>query len=176
MFSKLFICAIVVLAALVAASDTTTPQRLRAKSNSTSLAYNGFYFATYHQGAGLADATLIANSSEALAGAFLNATANVTTSAYYLDFNTTISTGGSSVEYYHAQITGTGGYESMKLMTVNLAEAPSEGFSFDSQGRLTYQNSTDFAACEWTHAVCSLYKILLIAAWISNCVLEVPLL
>lgn len=153
MFSKLVICAIVGLASLVAASDPTTPQRLRAKSNSTSLAYNGFYFGTYHKGAGLADATLLANSSEALAGAFLNATANVTTSAYYLDFNTTISTGGSSVEYYHAQITGTGGYESMKLMTVSLAEPPSEGFSFDSQGRLAYQNSTDFAACEWTHAV-----------------------
>jgi len=152
MFSKLII-AIIGLAALVAASDPTTPQRLRAKSNSTSLAYNGFYFGSYHQGAGLADATLLANSSEALAGAFLNATANVTTSGYYLDFNNTINTGGSSVLYYHAQITGTGGYESMKLMTVSLAEEPSEGFSFDSQGRLAYQNSTDFAACEWTHTV-----------------------
>jgi hypothetical protein len=176
MFSKLIVCAIVGLASLVAASDPTTPQRLRAKSNSTSLAYNGFYFGTYHQGAGLADATLLANASEALAGAFLNATANVTTSAYYLDFNTSISTGGSSVEYYHAQITGTGGYESMKLMTVNLAEAPSEGFSFDSQGRLAYQNSTDFAACEWTHLVRCLHRSLLIVAWISNCVLEVPFL
>jgi hypothetical protein len=176
MFSKFIICALVGLASLVAASDPTTPQRLRAKFNSTSLAYNGFYFATYHQGAGLADATLIANASEALAGAFLNATANVTTSAYYLDFNTTISTGGSSVEYYAAQITGTGGYESMKLMTVNLASAPSEGFSFDSQGRLAYQNSTDFAACEWTHAVCLAFTQFLIVAWISNCLLEVSLL
>lgn len=153
MFSKLIVCAIVGLVSLVAASDPTTPQRLRAKSNSTSLAYNGFYFASYHEGAGFDDATLVANSSEALAGAFLNATANVTTSAYYLDFNTSISTGGSSVEYYHAQIAGSGGYDTLVLMTVNLAEAPSEGFSFDSQGRLAYQNSTAFAACDWTHAV-----------------------
>lgn len=155
MLRQLFVYAVLGLASLVAASDPSTPQRLRAKSNSTSLAYNGFYFATYHQGAGLADATLIANSSEALAGAFLNATANVTTDEYYLDFNTSISTGANSSLFYHAQITGTGGYESLKLMTVNIAEAPTGGFTFTSDGKLAYQNSTNFAACEWTHTVCT---------------------
>jgi hypothetical protein len=157
MLRQLFLCAILGLASFVAASDPTTPQRLRAKSNSTSLAYNGFYFATYHQGAGLADATLISNSSQALSGAFLNATANVTTSQYYLDFNTSISTGADSL-FYHAQITGTGGYESLKLMTVNIADAPTEGFTFDTQGRLAYQNTTNFAACEWTHLVFPLFS------------------
>jgi hypothetical protein len=126
------------------ASDPTTPQHLRAKSNSTSLAYNG---------AGFADATLLANVSQALGGAFLNATANVTEFQYYLDFNTSLSTGASSSIFYHAQISSGGAYDSLSLLTVNVAEAPTSGFSFDDQGRLSWQNSTNFAACEWTHAV-----------------------
>ena len=138
----------------MSASDPTTPQVLRARSIATSLAYNGFYFATYHQGAGFADATLIANDSEALGGAFLNATANVTTDQYYLDFNTTISAGaGVPPIYYAAQIESEGGYNSMSLLTVNLAAPPVGGFTFDSEGRLAFQNGTDWAACEWVHAV-----------------------
>src|SRR5271170_4598081 len=68
MFVKLISCALVGLASLVSASDPTTPQILRSRSNATSLAYNGFYLATYHQGAGFADTTLIVNASLALGG------------------------------------------------------------------------------------------------------------
>ena len=84
----------------------------------------------------------------------MNATANVTVSQYYLDFNTSIA-GGSATGpiYYHAQFGGGGAYDSMLLLTVSLAEAPGEGFNFDSQGRLSYQNGTDWAACEWSHTV-----------------------
>jgi hypothetical protein len=142
-------------------SDPTTPQRLRAKSNATSLAYNGFYFATYHQGAGFDDATLISTISEALGGAFLNATSDIARDGYYLDFNTTISAGTNSSFFYHAQITFDGGYSSLALMTANLAEAPVSGFTFDAEGRLAWQNSTGFAACEWTHAVCFLRIVLI---------------
>jgi hypothetical protein len=141
------------LTGIAYSSDPTTPQHLRAKSNSTSLAYNGFYFSSYHQGAGFADATLVSNISQALGGAFLNATANVTESQYYLNFNTSISTGASSSIFYHAQISSGGSYDSLSLLTVNLAEAPTSGFSFDDQGKLSWENSTNFAACEWTHAV-----------------------
>jgi hypothetical protein len=44
-------------------------------------------------------------------------------------------------------------YSSMNLLTMNLVEALDGEFSFDSEGRLGWQNSTDFAACEWTHTV-----------------------
>ena len=152
MFQFLFF-ALVGLASLVAASDPTTPQRLRAKSNSTSLAYNGFYFATYHQGAGFDDATLISNASQALGGAFLNATSNPNSfEQYYLDFNTSIPAGNESL-FYHAQLQGFGGYSSLQMLTVNLAQAPEDGFSFDAEGRLAWQNVTSWAACEFIHTV-----------------------
>jgi hypothetical protein len=171
----LFYYTLATLATFAFAGDFSAPQRLRARSNATSLAYNGFYFASYHQGAGLDDATLVSNVSNSLGGAFLNATANVTTEAYYLDFNTSISTGSNSSVFYHAQIVSEGGYNSMNLMTVNLAEPPTGGFSFDSQGRLAWEGTTDFAACEWIHAVFPTL-LLLIVAWISECVLEVSVL
>jgi hypothetical protein len=151
MFYTLIVSAFVGLASLVSASDPTTPQPLRARSNDTSL-YNGFYFASYHEGAGFADATLLANDSVALGGAFLNATANVTLNQYYLDFNTTVSAGTEQI-FYHAQISTGSGYDSLYLITVNLAEDPSPGWTFDAQGRLAWQNSTMFAACQWTHLV-----------------------
>jgi hypothetical protein len=175
MFSQLIACALVGLASLVAASDPTTPQLLRARSNATSLAYNGFYLATYHEGAGFDDATLVANVSSALGGAFLNATANVTTDEYYLDFNTSIASTGASPIYYHAQISSGSAYDSLNILTLNLAQDPTPGFSFDDEGRLAWQNSTGWAACEWTHMVC-LFMILLIVGWISFCVLGVSCL
>lgn len=171
MFVQLISCALVGLASLVSASDPTIPQLLRARSNDTSLAYNGFYFASYHQGAGFSDATLISNASQALGGAFLNATANVTTDQYYLDFNTSIATGATEL-FWHAQILNEGFYNSMSLLTVNLAEAPVGGFAFDSQGRLAFQNGTDWAACQWVHAVIVSLFTMLIVARISKRVLE----
>jgi hypothetical protein len=152
MIRQIVLFALVGLAALVTASDPTTPQKLRAKSNSTSLAYNGFYLSTYHQGAGFDDATLVANASLAIGGAFLNATANVTTSQYYLDFNTSISSGTDQI-FYHAQIQGFGSYSSVQTLTLNLAQAPEDGFTFDTQGRLSWQNQTNWAACEFDHTV-----------------------
>ena len=166
MFVQLISCALIGVASLVSASDPTTPQLLRARSNDTSLAYNGFYISSYHQGAGFSDATLVSNVSQALGGAFLNATANVTLNEYYLDFNTTIATGTTEL-FWHAQIQSGGGYNSMSLLTVNLAEDPVGGFTFDSQGRLAWQNGTDWAACQWVHALRALFLMVLIVAWIS---------
>jgi len=165
------------LASLVAAqSNFSTPRYLRVKTiNSTNTVWEGYYLSTYHQGAGFADATLVANTTEALGGAFLNATANVTLDYWYLDFNTTIAAGNETI-YYSAQIQSTGGYNSMDLMTVNIAAAPIPGFSFDTQGRLAFENTTLFAACNWTHAVRLFISTLLTIVWLSFCVLAVSLL
>jgi hypothetical protein len=146
--------AFVGFACLVAASNSSIPELLRAKSNSTSLAYEGFYLATYHQGAGLADATLVNNASLALGGAFLNGTDNSTVSGNYLLFNTTITTGTSGpLIYYHANFLGLGAYSSLQQLTINLAEDPVSGFSFDAEGRLAWQNVTTWAACDFAHTV-----------------------
>lgn len=151
MFSRLTFL-LLCLAAFTAAQDPTGAQLLRAKSNSTSLAYNGFYLSTYHQGAGFADATLVSNVSDSIGGAFLNATDDPSMGQYYLDFNTSIAAGNETF-YYHAQIVSGGGYNSMNLLTLHLAEAPTGQFSFDDQGRLAWENGTGWAACEWIHAV-----------------------
>jgi hypothetical protein len=145
------------IAAFASASDPKTPQLLLAVSNSSG--YAGLYLTTYDQGGGFNDAALTANRSRALGGAFLNATADVTKEKYYLDFNTTISACQGKFDIYHAQMHSDGQYSSMNLLTVNIVEAPDDGFSFDSAGRLGWQNSTDFAACEWTHAVRPLDRI-----------------
>ena len=55
---------------------------------------------------------------------------------------------------------------------MNLAEAPVGGFAFDSQGRLAFQNGTDWAACQWVHAVIVSLFTMLIVARISKRVLE----
>ena len=135
------------LTAVVHASDPMTPQQLRVVAvNSTGRTYEGFYMSTYHEGAGFADATIVYNASQALPGAFLNATSNVTLNHYYLNFN--VSLGGY---YYPAQLT-TKGYDTLGLMTINSAGAPSPGFDFNADGKLTWQNATTFAACDFIHA------------------------
>jgi len=169
MFRQIIALAVTGLASLVFASDPTTPQLLRAKSNSTSLAYEGFYLATYHQGAGLADATLVSNLSNAIGGAFLNATDNTTISGYYLDFNTSIPIGTNGPPlYYHANFLGLGAYSSLQLLTINIAEAPVSGFTFDGEGRLAWQNATTWAACEFVHTAYTLMTS------ITNDSLDIP--
>jgi hypothetical protein len=152
MFSKFTTHVLLGLAAMVSAQNPAGAELLRAKSNSTSLAYNGFYLSTYHQGAGFADATLVANQSEAIGGAFLNATNDPNLGEYYLDFNTSIAAGNETI-YYSAQIYSGGGYNTMSIMTINLASGPQGGFDIDAEGRLSYENGTSWAACDWIHAV-----------------------
>jgi hypothetical protein len=156
MFTSIF-STLAILTAFAAASDPTTPQRLRSKSYERD--YNGLYLSNYHTGAGSADATLSPHFLSALPGAFLNATADIATEHYYLDFNVTIAT-ETGEAFYSAQVQVTEEYDSMYKLTVNAAQEPTPGFSFDSAGRLAWEDSTDFAACNCTtQDVCPLSLI-----------------
>jgi hypothetical protein len=147
-----------ILIAFAAASNPTTPQRLRSKSDQSG--YNGLYFASYRTGAGTADATLVPEFLSALPGAFLNATADIATEQYYLDFNVTIAT-ETGLVFWSAQVQVTEEFDAMYKVTMNSGGYPTPGFLFDYAGKLAWSGSTDFTACACTSTldVCHLSLI-----------------